>query len=549
MCAAMTTSNKKTLHHLFFSKGDISAFWALFADNLANMVIISAVCLYVFKMPKEIVYGRILPGLGVALIVGLLFYSYIAVRLSRKEKRENVTALPYGLSTPVMFVYLFGIIGPIYWSTNDPIVAWQAGMAAALTGGVIEALGSVIGPALKRISPRAGMLGTLAGIAIVWIATVPMAIIFETPLVGFPSLIIIFIGLVAGVKLPKNFPAGLAAIMVGTAVSFFMIFSGYSQVPSWFAGVGLYLPFHPHLLSDLFAGFKYLPSILPVVLPIEIYNFIETMNNVESAEAAGDTYNVRSCQIMDGVGTMAGALCGAPFPTTVYIGHPAYKRLGARCGYALGVGAVFFLGSLFGLVALFNNVIPQAAVAPMLVFVGIVITGQAFTATPARHAMAVAVAIIPHISDILCKKLYGALQQTGNYLQGVCGGCFPPGTAPADLSTVLTRLSQKDVPQELVGEILRDQGIHLCGQCALANGAIITGLMWGGMTALMIDGMYTRAMLFALGCALLTLTGFMHMGVLGFHIYSPWFYGYLLMALLFYLCHLFKLERHLDAEF
>ncbi len=545
----MASSTNSKAFHYYFSKGDLSAFWALFADNLANMVIISSVCLYVFKMPKEIVYGRILPGLGVALIVGLSFYAYIALKLARKENRSDVTALPYGLSTPVMFVYLFGIIGPIYWKTNNPIVAWQAGMAAAFVGGIIEAAGSLIGPLLKRITPRAGMLGTLAGIAIVWIATVPLAIIFENPLVGFPSLTLIFIGLVAGIRLPKKFPAGLAAIIVGTGASFIMIYSGHKPTPDWFAGVGFYAPFRLQILSDLIAGFKYLPSIIAVVLPIEIYNFIETMNNVESAEAAGDRYNVRTCQIMDGVGTMAGAICGAPFPTTVYIGHPAYKRLGARCGYALGVGAVFFIGSLFGLVALFNNVIPQAAVAPMLVFVGIVITAQAFTASPPRHAMAVAIAIIPHISDIIYKKLHGVVQQTGNHIHGVCQGCFTSVPMPEKLSVLLTSLSNKEIPQGLADEILRDQGIHLFGQCALSNGAIIIGLMWGALTALMIDGRYTGAALFALGSAVLTLTGFIHIGMLGFYPYSPWFFGYLIMAFLFYLCHVFKLEKHLDPKF
>ena len=124
------------------------------------------------------------------------------------------------------------------------------------------------------------------------------------------------------------------------------------------------------------------------------------MNNVESAEAAGDKYPVRTCQIMDGVGTMVGTLFGSAFPTTVYIGHPAYKRLKGRCGYALGVGIVLFLGAIFGFIHFLYNLIPEAAVAPMLVFVGLVITAQAFAASPAKHSLAVAVAIIPHLSNI-----------------------------------------------------------------------------------------------------------------------------------------------------
>jgi AGZA family xanthine/uracil permease-like MFS transporter len=179
---------EKKLHYPLFYRRDLTAFWALFADNLANIVILSGICLAVFDMPAQIVFGRILPGLGVSLLVGLSFYVYLARRLARKEQRNDVTALPYGISTPVMFVYLFGIIGPVYWglkasgNADASIIAWQVGMAAAFLGGVIEMLGSIVGPWLKRITPRAGMLGTLAGIAIVWIATVPLAKIFEDPL-------------------------------------------------------------------------------------------------------------------------------------------------------------------------------------------------------------------------------------------------------------------------------------------------------------------------------------------------------------------------------
>ncbi|MCP3893390.1 MAG: xanthine/uracil/vitamin C permease, partial [Bacteroides sp.] len=106
---------EKELHYPLFYRRDLTAFWALFADNLANIVILSGICLFVFNMPEPIVFGRILPGLGVSLLVGLSFYVYLARRLARKEQRDDVTALPYGISTPVMFVYLFGIIGPVYW--------------------------------------------------------------------------------------------------------------------------------------------------------------------------------------------------------------------------------------------------------------------------------------------------------------------------------------------------------------------------------------------------------------------------------------------------
>lgn len=84
-----------------FCRGDVKSFWALFADNLANMIIIAGVMTGVFGLPNEIVFGRVLPGLGVALIAGLGFYAWQARRLARREGRDDVTALPYGISTPV----------------------------------------------------------------------------------------------------------------------------------------------------------------------------------------------------------------------------------------------------------------------------------------------------------------------------------------------------------------------------------------------------------------------------------------------------------------
>lgn len=505
------------LHYPLFYRRDLTAFWALFADNLANIVILSGICLFVFNMPERIVFGRILPGLGVSLLIGLSFYVYLARRLARREQRNDVTALPYGISTPVMFVYLFGIIGPVYWglkasgNADASIIAWQVGMAAAFIGGMIEMLGSIIGPWLKKVTPRAGMLGTLAGIAIVWIATVPLAKIFENPLVGFASLMIVLAGLVAGVKMPFRLPAGLIAIIVGTFVGFF---AGASKID--FSGVSFHVPIP--VLGDLISGLKLMftyPAVLAAVLPIEIYNFIETMNNVESAEAAGDKYPVRTCQIMDGAGTMVGTLFGSAFPTTVYIGHPAYKRLKGRCGYALGVGVVLFLGAIFGFVDFLYKLIPEAAVAPMLVFVGLVITAQAFSASPAKHSLAVAVAIIPHMSNILSTKIRSAVS-----------------IANAEMNVGSMEFAEKAT----------QQGIAWIGQSALSQGAIITGLLWGSILAMLIDLDFKKAATFSGTAALLTLFGIVHAPNLGLH-FSTIFWGYVMMTALFVAAWLAKFEK------
>lgn len=522
-----------------FKRSDLNAFWALFSDNLANMVIISGVCKIVFKMPDWVVFGRILPGLGIALIIGLGYYAYLGYRLSIKENRDTVTALPYGISTPVMFVYLFGIIGPVYWRTGNPVYAWQVGIAAAFIGGIIEALGSIFGPFLKKMTPRAAMLGTLAGIAIVWIATVPMAILFENPLIGFVSLIIMFAGLVAGVRLPFRMPAGLLAIIVGTIIGFL---TGDSSIS--LKGTGFYPPLP--IISDLVAGLKLLlknAQILAVVIPIEIYNFIETMNNVESAEAAGDRYDVRRCQIMDGIGTMTGALFGSAFPTTVYIGHPAYKRLGAGIGYAWGVGAVFFLGSIFGLVAFLHHLIPEPAVAPILVFIGVVIISQAFRATASKYAIAVGMAIIPHISDIIVKKISGAVQEISKFF----GDLIAESSNVEKLAEYLEKLKSMNFPETIVNLWKSGQGIHFYGQSALSQGAIITGLLWGAITAYLIDFKLLNASFFAFSASVLTLFGFIHSPQIMLNL-SPIFWGYIIIAVMLLLAHILELKRDPEIE-
>lgn len=513
-----------------FQKEDLNAFWALFADNLANMMIITGVCKYVFRMPDYIVFGKILPGLGVALVTGLAFYSYLAYKLSREEQRDNVTALPYGISTPIMFVYLFGIIGPVYWKTNDPLTAWRAGIAAAVIGGIIESAGSVVGPFLKKVTPRAGMLGTLAGIAIVWISGVPMALIFESPLIGFAAMSVLFIGLIGGIKLPFKLPAGLLSIAAGTAIGFL---TGKAAISS--SGMGFYPPLP--VIGDLIEGFRILianPVIWSVVLPIEIYNFIETMNNVESAEAAGDKYNVAQCQLMDGAGTLVGALFGSPFPTTVYIGHPAYKRLGGGGGYALLVGIVFFLGSIFGMAAFLHHLIPEAAVAPILVFVGIIITSQAFTAVEPKYAIASAIAIVPHISDITVKKMTGAVSEISSYLSKSL-----QITGDEKIILSLKNLGSGAISEDIISLLKSNQGIHYLGHTALSQGAIISGMIWGAVTAFIVDGDFRKAALFSAGGALLSATGFIHSGRLGLNM-TPVFWGYAVMTAVFLAAYIFK---------
>ena len=471
-----------------FHRNDLSAFWALFTDNLTNLIVLSGICKFVFNMPTEIVFGRIVPGAAVAILAGVVVYTIMARRLAAKTGRTDVTALPYGISTPVMFVYLFGVIGPIYWSTQDAELAWQVGIAAGFIGGIVAALGAVIGPFIKRVTPRAGMLGTLCGIALVFIGSVSLASILENPVVGFSSLIIIIWGLVGKFKLPFNLPAGLTALMVGTVIALAM-----GQTSVSFEGVAFNPPI-PYF-GDLIIGLQHLfnhVELFLVLIPVQIYNFIETMNNVESAESAGDKYPVGTCQVTDGVGTMVGAIFGSPFPTTVYIGHPVYKEMKARCGYVLGVGIVFFLAATFGLLAFLSNLIPLSAAAPILVFVAISLISHNATSVKKSHIIAIVLAMMPHVSSFVMVK-WGSMM---NALRDVGAQNLPNLTDPA----MVAAMSQ--------------QGAHLLGHQALSQGAIITGLIWGSIVANVIDANFKHAGWFSVVAGLMASVGILHSSTL-----------------------------------
>ncbi|WP_428644777.1 xanthine/uracil/vitamin C permease [Roseibium sp.] len=498
-----------------FSRGDFSAFWALFTDNLVNLMVLAGICQFVFQMPADIVYGRIIPGAAIAILAGVVVYVLLAKRAAAQHGRE-VTAMPYGISTPVMFVYLFGVIGPIYWSTNDAVLAWQVGIGAGFMGGIVAGLGALIGPWLKKVTPRAGMLGTLCGIALVFIGTVPLATVFEKPFIGFASMIIILWGLVGRFRLPFNIPAGLLALIVGTVVA---LATGESSIN--FDGLGIYAPL-PYF-GDLMAGIQHLfnhPELFLVLVPVQIYNFIETMNNVESAEAAGDHYPVATCQITDGVGTMVGALFGSPFPTTAYIGHPAYKRMGAHSGYVIGVGVVIPLAAFFGFLAFLSSLIPVAAAAPVLVFVALSLVTNTAHAVRTDHMAAVTIAMMPHVSSFLVIKwgsLMGALGATG--------------------ATGMLALGDPQLTAALL-----QQGAHYAGHLALSQGAILTGLIWGAVVASVIDGRFRNAGGFTFAAFVMSSVGIIHSATLHWPEFSAVSMGYLIAAAFLFIYPIFHKE-------
>ncbi|MBV8650106.1 MAG: regulator [Alphaproteobacteria bacterium] len=483
--------------------GDWNAFFGLFTNVVLNVIVLTGLCLGVVRMPDTVVYGRILPALGIALPIGNLFYAYLAYRLSRRDGRGDVTALPYGPSVPHMFIVVFLIMLPVYLKTKDPLLAWQAGLAWAFVIGVIVLMGAFIGPTIRKYTPRAAMLGTLAGISIAFISMRPAFQSFEVPWIALLSFAIILISWTAGVRLPFGVPGGLAAVVVGTIVAWLATLLGWSDymqpaaVGASLAQFGFRIPLPS---GDVVAGLGDIGPLLVTAVPLGIYNFTEGMNNVESAAAAGDGYDLRQVLLADGIGAMVGAVLGSPFPPAVYIGHPGWKAVGGRIGYSLATGIVISLVCLLGLTALLLAAIPLVAILPILLYIGLVIGAQAFQATPPSHAPAVMLAMIPNVAAWAQTQVDGALAAAG--------------TSAEQLGT---------------GKLMAT-GVVYRGMELLGGGAVLAGLVLGAIAAFIIDGKFQRAGIYALAGAVLSYIGLIHGLQLGFGASPSVALGYLIMA-------------------
>ena len=497
----MSNANMKAMKLPIWVPGDLNAFFGLGINSLTNLLVLSGLLTGVIQMPPEIVFGRIVPAVGFMLVISNIYYFFMARRLAFKTGRTDVTAMPAGPSVPHMFIVVLVIMLPVKIASGDPKLAWSVGLAWAFIEGLINISGAFVAPFIRRLTPRAALLGTLAGVSIAFIALRPAQLIFTTPLIGLIGLTIVFGGWFAGIKFPFNIPTGLVAILVGTAIAWGMGDMNMAGLQAALANVqpGFPLP----AINELIVGFKNIAPLLVTAIPFGVYDFIEAMDNVESAAAAGDEYDVREVVLVDGIGSVLGTLLGSCFPNAVYIGHPGWKSVGGRSGYSLATGILVMIVTLLGLIPVLLSIIPLVAILPILLYIGALIGAQAFQATPKSHAPAVVLALVPHFAAWAQGQVDGALQAAG-----------------ANAADLLDAMSVN--------------GVLYGGLAALGAGAILSGLVIGAIAVFLIDHKPRLAAAYALAGAILSYFGFIHGSQVGFGVSPAIALGYLLMAALCY---------------
>ena len=351
----------------YFGEGDLEAFFGLFGDVFSKIAAIIGVLYFAEGFPADIVMGKILPGIGVGSIAGSLIYFWEAYDLGKKEGRTDVTALPFGVSSTQVFAWIYLIIVPIYRQTGNALHAWQVAVAACFLGGLVEIAGGFVSKLLMKWIPNAALMGNMAAGALVWLSLNGFVTVFETPLVSVIPLFLIFLAQKMKKPLIKGIPN--TVLIVGTGVALAWL-TGQCNIVALQKSAQTFGVYPPQLsILDVTKGISQIGPYLSIIIPLQIANFLSTMQASESAAMAGDNYPVKRTMILDGVTTVLSSLTGSPFPTTVYYGHPGWKKVGTRSGYSLMM-AVVYLSCFFGLPLLILDIIPYEVIIVLLVLVG-----------------------------------------------------------------------------------------------------------------------------------------------------------------------------------
>ena len=493
------TAVKPDFKPVIWTSGDWNAFFGFGTNILVNMLVLTGLLRFVLKMPDSVVLGRILPALGLMMCLSTFYYAFLAYRLAQRTGRSDVCALPSGVSVPHMFIVTFVIMLPIAIKTGDPLKGWSAGLVWVFFQSFILMIGGFIAPIVRKITPRAALLGTLAGVSVTFISMRPALEMYVTPQIGLICFAIILVSWFGGVKYPKGIPAGLIAIAVGMIIAwgsnmFGLHLGGLSVkgVGDAFANFGFSVPIPA--FNYVFSGFEYLGIILVTAVPFGIYDLVEAMDNVESAEAAGDAYPTTRVLTADGIVSLIGCLMGNPFINAVYIGHPGWKAMGGRIGYSAATGVMVILLSWLGIISVLLALVPVVAILPILLYIGMLIGAQAFQTTPVKHAPAIVLALTPHLAAWAKLLIDTGMASMTNAAQAV-GGLSPEKMAEVKAAAIAA------LPQ---------QGLVYHGLEVMGGGSILTGLVLGAIGVFVIERDFIKASAFALAGAVLTYFGFMH---------------------------------------
>ena len=480
-----------------FVKGDIDGFLALWIDNLVVAIVMVKLSLgFPLNLDPHLFYSRLMPATAVGLLIGNLYYAWQAHRLARKESRTDVCALPFGLSIILLVTFVFLIMYPAkvralnagMSEVDASMAAWRAGVGAAFVMGIIETAGAFVGGWIRRYTPRAALLSTLAGIAIAFLALDFFFRAYAFPMVGLTTLGLSFVFYFGRVEPRLGIPRGLVILFLGTAIAWASHYlSGSTIVPVGklaFDTVGFYPPIpNPSLLWTWVQSIR---ESLPVVLPLALVSTLWSLQTIESADAAGDSYDTRSSLLFNGFASMGSAIFGSPFLATIYFGHPGWKAIGSRAGYSVINATVMTVIACTGTLGIIVHFVPVEAGMALVIWIGLAMTSQAFEVVPRRHIPAVVVGLVPAL---------------GSYTEFVI---------KRTLLAVGFGTPEHPIPQNLNQLFAERADYYSAGVFAVGEGYIYTCMVLSAATVQIIERRFLQAAIWFSAGGLLALLGLAH---------------------------------------
>ena len=475
--------------------GDIDGAIGLIVDNLSVLAFLAGALIGIFHFPAEIIFTRMFPGTALGALVGNAIYTRMALR----SGRADACAMPLGVDAPTTIGLALLVLGPAFVAfkqqgmdeTAAAEATWHLGMAAMVVMGVLKTVLSFFGAAVLRSVPRAGLLGSIAGIALVLMGFFPLVEILRVPVVGWVCFGIVLYAFVARGRIPLRLPGVLFSVAVGLLLY-------YGLGSAGLLGSGFHAPAAPQWRFALpwptlgfLDGLRYTPPYLALILPFGLLMVVGGINVTDSARAAGDDYDVRDILLTEAFATLVAGVCGGVAQTTPYIGQPAYRALGAGSAYTLLTGVFLGLGGVFGYLSNLIELMPLVVLAPILIFVAMQITMQAFEATPSLHHPAVVLAFFPPVARLVAIKLGDPAIVAPEHFQALFAD---PGQGVSELAVIVM----------------------------LGNGFIITSMVWAAWLTALIDRRPLRAAGISVLAAVLTLFGVIHSVDPAGSLYVPW---------------------------
>jgi adenine/guanine/hypoxanthine permease len=300
----------------------------------------------------------------------------------------------------------------------------------------------------------------------------------KSPIVGLIALAIVLTTLVGNVPLPWKMPGTVAAIIVAGIIHYVQqLVMQQPLIPHSEIVGNVFLP--TQWMSAL--SFSWWPQMgvavnyLPIAIPFALATVVGGIDCTESAVAAGDEYSAVHVLGVEAFATLVAALCGGITQTTPYIGHPAYKAMGGRAAYTLATAIAIGAMGLLGGFHYFYDFIPKAAVFPILIFIGLEITAQSFSATPKHHYPALAFACVPALAFLAYF-----------YADQIMGPTGMASIANPELKSSLHTVQ------------------------LLSHGFVVSSLLWASTLAMAIDRRLNAAGIFMAIASVFTMVGIIH---------------------------------------